>query len=163
MNAASAYGAHRGASEADELIMQHAELVKRIAYHLAGRLPPSVEVDDLIQAGMLGLLEAASNYAANRGASFETYAGIRIRGAMIDALRKLDWAPRSVHRKARAVAAVVQEIERSTGRDARDVDHGRRLRETQAHGRQQALSAREEFRVLVRVQERDGGIGLVRR
>jgi RNA polymerase sigma factor FliA len=127
MNAASAYGAHRGASEADALIMQHAELVKRIAYHLAGRLPPSVEVDDLIQAGMLGLLEAASNYAANRGASFETYAGIRIRGAMIDALRKLDWAPRSVHRKARAVAAVVQEIERQTGRDARDAEIAERM------------------------------------
>jgi RNA polymerase sigma factor for flagellar operon FliA len=127
MNAASAYGARRGASEADELIMQHAELVKRIAYHLAGRLPPSVEVDDLIQAGMLGLLEAASNYAANRGASFETYAGIRIRGAMIDALRKLDWAPRSVHRKARAVAAVVQQIERETGRDARDVEIAQRM------------------------------------
>jgi RNA polymerase sigma factor FliA len=121
MNAASAYGAHRP-GEGDELIMRHAELVKRIAYHLAGRLPPSVEVDDLIQAGMLGLLEAASHYAANRGASFETYAGIRIRGAMIDALRKLDWAPRSVHRKARAVAAVVQDIERKTGRDARDVE-----------------------------------------
>src|SRR5882672_8417764 len=120
MNAASAYGAHRGASEADALIMQHAELVKRIAYHLAGRLPPSVEVDDLIQAGMLVLLEAASNYAANRGASFETYAGIRIRGAMIDALRKLDWAPRSVHRKARAVAAAMREVEKETGRDARD-------------------------------------------
>jgi RNA polymerase sigma factor for flagellar operon FliA len=122
MNAASAYGAHRATGEADELIMQHAELVKRIAYHLAGRLPPSVEVDDLVQAGMLGLLEAASNYAANRGASFETYAGIRIRGAMIDALRKLDWAPRSVHRKARAVAAAVQQIERETGRYARDVE-----------------------------------------
>src|ERR1700742_3842269 len=122
MNAASAYGAHRRASESDELIVQHAELVKRIAYHLAGRLPPSVEVDDLIQAGMLGLLEAASNYAANRGASFETYAGIRIRGAMIDSLRKLDWAPRSVHRRARAVAAAVREIEQRTGRDARDAE-----------------------------------------
>src|SRR5215831_12889593 len=120
MNAASAYGAHRPSGEADELIVRHAELVKRIAYHLAGRLPPSVEVDDLIQAGMLGLLEAASNYAANRGASFETYAGIRIRGAMIDALRKLDWAPRSVHRKARAVAAAMREIEKETGRDAKD-------------------------------------------
>src|SRR3569833_1410794 len=120
MNAANAYGTHRAASEADELIMQHAELVKRIAYHLAGRLPPSVEVDDLIQAGMLGLLEAASNYAANRGASFETYAGIRIRGAMIDALRKLDWAPRAVHRKARAVAAAMREIEIETVRDAKD-------------------------------------------
>jgi RNA polymerase sigma factor FliA len=122
MNAASAYSASRAAGESDQLVLQHAELVKRIAYHLAGRLPASVEVDDLIQAGMLGLLEAASNYAANRGASFETYAGIRIRGAMIDALRKLDWAPRSVHRKARAVAAVVQEIERRTGRDARDAE-----------------------------------------
>lgn len=130
MNAASAYGGppRMGASpDAADLVTRHAELVKRIAYHLAGRLPPSVEVDDLMQAGMLGLLEAASNYAADRGASFETYAGIRIRGAMIDALRKLDWAPRSVHRKARAVAAVVQEIEWQTGRDARDVEIAERL------------------------------------
>ncbi|HJS89709.1 MAG TPA: RNA polymerase sigma factor FliA [Steroidobacteraceae bacterium] len=127
MNAANAYGARRAADEARELVSRHAELVKRIAYHLVGRLPPSVEVDDLMQAGMLGLLEAASNYAPNRGASFETYAGIRIRGAMIDALRKLDWAPRSVHRKARAVAAAVQEIERHTGRDARDTEIAARL------------------------------------
>ena len=122
MSAVSAYAVVRGGGEADRLVARHAELVKRIAYHLAGRLPPSVEVDDLIQAGMLGLIEAAAHYAADRGASFETYAGIRIRGAMIDALRKLDWAPRSVHRKARAVAAVVHEIERRTGRDARDVE-----------------------------------------
>lgn len=121
MNAVGAYNATRGGrSEGDALVTRHAELVKRIAYHLAGRLPPSVDVADLIQAGMLGLLEAASNYAANRGASFETYAGIRIRGAMIDALRKLDWAPRSVHRKARAVAAAMREIEKETGRDAKD-------------------------------------------
>jgi RNA polymerase sigma factor for flagellar operon FliA len=117
----------RAGSEGDALVTRHAELVKRIAYHLAGRLPPSVDVADLIQAGMLGLLEAASNYAANRGASFETYAGIRIRGAMIDALRKLDWAPRSVHRKARAVAAAMREIEKETGRDARDGEIAKRM------------------------------------
>jgi RNA polymerase sigma factor for flagellar operon FliA len=125
MSAASAYTAARSGAETPDaaaLVTRHAELVKRIAYHLAGRLPPSVEIDDLMQAGMLGLLEAAANYAAGRGASFETYAGIRIRGAMIDALRKLDWAPRSVHRKARAVAAAVQAIERRTGRDARDTE-----------------------------------------
>jgi RNA polymerase sigma factor for flagellar operon FliA len=123
VNAAGAYSATRaGRTEGDALVTRHAELVKRIAYHLAGRLPPSVDVADLIQAGMLGLLEAASNYAANRGASFETYAGIRIRGAMIDALRKLDWAPRSVHRKARAVAAAMREIEKETGRDAKDTE-----------------------------------------
>jgi RNA polymerase sigma factor for flagellar operon FliA len=128
MNAAvGAYTAHRAGNETDALVTRHAELVKRIAYHLAGRLPPSVEVADLIQAGMLGLLEAAAHYTANRGASFETYAGIRIRGAMIDALRKLDWAPRSVHRKARAVAAVVRELEKETGRDARDGEIAERL------------------------------------
>jgi RNA polymerase sigma factor for flagellar operon FliA len=117
-----AYKARRPASDTDALVMRHAELVKRIAYHLAGRLPASVEVADLIQAGMLGLLEAASNYTADRGASFETYAGIRIRGAMLDALRKLDWAPRSVHRKARAAAAAVREIEAEFGREARDTE-----------------------------------------
>ena len=101
-------------SEADALVRRHAELVKRIAYHLCGRLPPSVEVDDLIQAGMLGLLEAAAHYSSGKGASFETYAGIRIRGAMIDALRKLDWAPRSVHRRARDIAQAIREIERET-------------------------------------------------
>lgn len=127
MSAAGAYGKRAGATGAEALVMQHAELVKRIAYHLAGRLPASVEVNDLIQAGMLGLLEAAAHFTANRGASFETYAGIRIRGAMIDALRKLDWAPRSVHRKARAVAAAVREVERATGRDARDVEVAERM------------------------------------
>src|ERR1700747_502043 len=105
MSAAGAYGALQGGGRAsDELIVRHAELGKGIASPLAGRLPASVSVDDLIQAGMLGLMEAAANYTASRGASFETYAGIRIRGAMIDALRALDWAPRSVHRKARAAA-----------------------------------------------------------
>jgi len=127
VNMAGAYSARRSGSDADELVTRHAELVKRIAYHLAGRLPASVDVADLIQAGMLGLLEAASNFTANRGASFETYAGIRIRGAMIDALRKLDWAPRSVHRKARAVASVIREIEKETGRDARDAEIAERL------------------------------------
>jgi RNA polymerase sigma factor FliA len=118
----NAYVAKRAPRASDQLVLKHAELVKRIAYHLAGRLPSSVEVDDLIQAGMLGLLEAAANFAEGRGASFETYAGIRIRGAMLDGLRKLDWAPRSVHRKARDVAAAIREIEAEIGREARDSD-----------------------------------------
>jgi len=101
-------------------IIQYTPLVKRIAYHLMSRLPPSVQQDDLIQAGMIGLLEALRNYDASQGASFQTYARIRIRGAMLDEIRKNDWAPRSVHRKARMVAEVVKEIENKTGRDARD-------------------------------------------
>jgi RNA polymerase sigma factor for flagellar operon FliA len=104
----------------EEIVNQHAPLVKRIAYHLMSRLPPCVQADDLIQAGMMGLLEAARNYDATQGASFETYAGIRIRGAMLDEIRKNDWAPRSVHRKARKVAEAVRKIENIKGRDARD-------------------------------------------
>jgi len=127
MTGVSAYSQRAGARETEALVMRHAELVKRIAYHLAGRLPASVEVDDLIQAGMLGLLEAAANYSEGRGASFETYAGIRIRGAMLDGLRKLDWAPRSVHRKARAVAKAIRELESEYGREARDVEVAERM------------------------------------
>ena len=67
-----------------QLIDQYAPLVKRIAYHLLARLPASVQVDDLMQAGMIGLLEASKKYDAGKGASFETYAGIRIRGAKLD-------------------------------------------------------------------------------
>jgi RNA polymerase sigma factor for flagellar operon FliA len=106
----------------DELVNRHAPLVKRIAYHLMNRLPPNVQADDLIQAGMIGLLEASRNYDPSQGASFETYAGIRIRGAMLDEIRRSDWTPRSVHRKARMVADAMREIENEQGRDARDVE-----------------------------------------
>ncbi len=117
-----AYAEAQPQGDLTALVQQHADLVKRIAYHLAGRLPPQVEVDDLIQAGMMGLLEAAQHYTSGRGASFETYAGIRIRGAMLDALRKLDWAPRSVHRKARAAALALREVESRRGAEATDTE-----------------------------------------
>ncbi len=103
----------------NQLVTDYAPLVKRIAYHLMTRLPPTVQVDDLIQSGMIGLLEAARNYDASQGASFETYAGIRIRGAMLDEIRKGDWAPRSLHRKVRAISKAVADIEGREGRDAR--------------------------------------------
>ncbi len=106
----------------EELVHKHAPLVKRIAYHLMNRLPPNVQADDLIQAGMIGLLEASRNYDPSQGASFETYAGIRIRGAMLDEIRRSDWTPRSVHRKARVVAEAMRTIENEHGRDARDVE-----------------------------------------
>ncbi|PLY15085.1 MAG: RNA polymerase sigma factor FliA [Sedimenticola sp.] len=106
----------------DDLVTKHAPLVKRIAYHLMNRLPPNVQADDLIQAGMIGLLEASRNYDPTQGASFETYSGIRIRGAMLDEIRRSDWTPRSVHRKARMVADAMREIEHEQGRDARDME-----------------------------------------
>lgn len=106
----------------DERVMQHAPLVKRIAYHLLSRLPDSVQVDDLIQAGMLGLLEAIKNYDVSQGASFETYAGIRIRGSMLDEVRRSDWTPRSVHKKSRMVADAIRTLENKTGREAKDAE-----------------------------------------
>jgi RNA polymerase sigma factor for flagellar operon FliA len=101
-----------------DLVLQHADLVKRIAYHMVSRMPPNVEVDDLIQSGMIGLLDAAKHYSASKGANFETYAGIRIRGAMLDEMRKSDWTPRSVHRNMRELAEVVRKIENAEGQDA---------------------------------------------
>ena len=105
-----------------ELVIKHADLVKRIAYHLVSRMPPNVEVDDLIQSGMIGLLDAAKHYSATKGANFETYAGIRIRGAMLDEVRKSDWTPRSVHRNMREMADVVRKIENAKGHDASPTD-----------------------------------------
>ena len=107
--------------ESDQIV-RHASLVKRIAYHLLNRLPPTVQIDDLIQAGMVGLLEAASNFNPDMGASFETFAGIRIRGSMIDEIRRSDWTPRSVHRKFRSVTDAIRKIENDTGEDAKDAD-----------------------------------------
>jgi RNA polymerase sigma factor for flagellar operon FliA len=121
MNAVAMYASVQAVG-ADGRVMQHAPLVKRIAYHLLNRLPDSVQVDDLIQAGMLGLLEAIKHYDASQGASFETYAGIRIRGSMLDEVRRSDWAPRSVHKKSRMVAGAIRAIENKTGCEARDVD-----------------------------------------
>ncbi len=104
----------------DGLVAANANLVKRIAFHLMNRLPPSVQAEDLIQAGMIGLLEASRHYDPSQGASFETYAGIRVRGAMLDEIRRSDWTPRSVHRKSREAAEVLRNLEQSTGRDAKD-------------------------------------------
>jgi len=110
-----------------ELILEHESLVIRIAKHLLNKVPQTIQLDDLIQVGMIGLLEAYDNFDENQGASFETYAGIRIRGAMLDEVRKLDWTPRSVHKKARMVSLAIQEIEHQTGRDARDAEVAEKL------------------------------------
>mgnify|MGYP001117759565 CR=1 FL=1 len=103
---------------AAEVVARNTDLVARIAHHLAARLPASVDVNDLVQAGMIGLIEASRSYDASQGASFETYASIRIRGAMLDEIRRGDWVPRSVHRRVREAAEATREIEQRTGRAA---------------------------------------------
>jgi len=106
----------------EQLLSQYAPLVKRIAHHLLARLPANVQLDDLMQAGMIGLLEAARKYDCSKGASFETFAGIRIRGAMLDEVRRNDWLPRSVHRNGRRIAEATKVVEQRLGRDARDAE-----------------------------------------
>ncbi|WP_349678700.1 RNA polymerase sigma factor FliA [Arsukibacterium sp. UBA3155] len=110
-----------------QLVERHAPLVKRIAYHLMARLPASVLVDDLIQSGMIGLIEAAKNFDGSKGASFETFAGIRIRGSMLDEMRRGDWTPRSVHRNARLIADTIAELEAEFGRDIKDFEVAEKL------------------------------------
>jgi RNA polymerase sigma factor for flagellar operon FliA len=110
--------AHAGLPSADQLVLQHGELVKRIGYHLVSRLPTHIGIDDLIQAGMMGLLNAARNFVPTKGENFETYAGIRIRGAMLDEARRSNWTPRSTFRNAKQVSLAIRSIEKRTGRGA---------------------------------------------
>ena len=109
-----------GAGAPSALVEAHAPLVKKIALHLMARLTASVQLEDLMQAGMMGLLEASQRYTSTKGATFETYAGIRIRGAMVDEIRKGDWVPRSVHRNARRIAGAIKAVENRLGREAQD-------------------------------------------
>ena len=108
------------APQLDDMVEQYAPLVKRIAHHLMARMPSSVAVEDLYQAGFIGLLDAIKRFDSSKGASFDTYAGIRIRGAMVDDVRKGEWAPRSVHRNARRIQEAVRTVEHRTGGDAGD-------------------------------------------
>jgi RNA polymerase sigma factor for flagellar operon FliA len=99
----------------DRLVARHMTMVKRIAYELIANLPPSIDVNDLIQIGMLGLLEAADRFRTRADSSFATFATYRVRGAMIDALRQLQWTPRTVTRNLRRIGRVDAEIERPNG------------------------------------------------
>jgi FliA/WhiG family RNA polymerase sigma factor len=106
----------------EALIDEHRRLVVGIAYTIVRHLPNHVEVDDLVQVGMMSLLDAAQRYAPDKGATFETYAGIRIRGAMVDHLRHTDWSPRSLHRRVREIEGAKQRMESVAGRIARPAD-----------------------------------------
>lgn len=110
-----------------ERILQNLVLVKRIAYHLKAHLPASIQVQDLIQTGTLGLIEAAKHYDPKKGAAFETYAGIRIRGYMLDELRNNDWIPRSVYQQMRQLSKVVKNIEQREGHEARHIEIAKEL------------------------------------
>ncbi|ELX8378903.1 RNA polymerase sigma factor FliA [Providencia vermicola] len=103
-------------------------LIRHEALKLQVRLPASVDVDDLIQAGGIGLLHALERFDASQGASFATYAVQRIRGSMLDELRSRDWAPRSVRRQAREMAKAIGELEQTLGRTATESEIAQSLK-----------------------------------
>ena len=111
----------------DQLVQRFAPLVKRIAYHLMARLPSSVQVDDLVQNGMIGLLDAIDRFEAGMGAQFETYAAQRVRGAMLDGLRENDWLPRSLRRDFRKIENAIAQLEQEYGRPPSEVELAKAL------------------------------------
>ncbi len=105
-------------SERNKMILEHAALVKMIAERLAIRLPHNVDKEDLVEVGIIGLIDALDKYVPEKGVKFRSYAEIRIRGAMLDYLRALDWIPRSVRDKARDIARTFAEVEHRLLRNA---------------------------------------------
>lgn len=112
----------------DILLKQHVNLVKKMAYQMKAKLPPSVELDDLIQAGMMGLLDAVTKYEDTHGAQFETYAAQRIRGSMLDELRSADWLPRSVRKNMRDVENAINILEQKLGRPPTEGEVAKQLK-----------------------------------
>jgi RNA polymerase sigma factor for flagellar operon FliA len=103
-------------------VAEFAPLVKRIANHMMAKLPPSVGVDDLIQVGMMGLMDALSRYEETGGAQFETYAAQRIRGAMLDELRQTDWMPRGARKSMRQIETAVRALQHRLGRSPAEAE-----------------------------------------
>jgi len=108
--------------DVNAIVNELAPLVKRISYHFMAKLPASVEVDDLIQAGLIGLLDAAKNFDDTQGAQFETYAIQRIRGSILDELRQADWLPRNVRKNLRKIETAVSKLEQQFGRAPRETE-----------------------------------------
>ncbi|MDP3539378.1 MAG: RNA polymerase sigma factor FliA [Azonexus sp.] len=105
-----------GQPDKEQLVQRFIPLVKRIANHLIARLPASVQFDDLVQNGMIGLLDAMDRFQEGFGAQFETYATQRVRGAMLDGLRENDWLPRSLRRELRRIEGAINQLEHAHGR-----------------------------------------------
>ena len=104
----------------EEVIIQYSPMIKYVANRIAMRLPPHIEVDDLISVGVLGLMDAITKYDSSRGAKFKTYAEFRVRGAILDELRSMDWVPRSIRQKASKVDKVVQGLQAKLRRTPED-------------------------------------------
>ena len=114
--ASQKYGEQQAAKKPDGQLEDYLPLVKYIAGRLAIGLPRSVEMDDLINAGVIGLIEAHHNFDSGKGVKFETYASLRIRGSILDELRGMDWVPRSTRARSREIERAIAKLENELGR-----------------------------------------------
>lgn len=112
----------KGRISKPQLLEEHLQLVKKLAYQLKTKLPANIEIDDLIQAGMIGLLDSLERYQQTETAQFETYAVLRIRGAMLDELRSMDWLPRSIRQSMRKVETALSELEQKLSRPPQEAE-----------------------------------------
>jgi len=122
------YSAKGKVNDTESLVLQYSDLVKKTAYQVKAKLPASVDVDDLIQAGMIGLLDAASRYQENQGAQFKTYASQRIHGAIMDELRSADWLPRSIRKQMRDVEKAIHGLQQRLGRAPTELEVAKQLK-----------------------------------
>lgn len=106
----------------DRLVMEHVALVKTLAQRLVRRLPSQVEMNDLVSVGVLGLIDAAGRYKPSLGVPFDAFARRRVHGAMLDALRELDWAPRSLRRLRRDMDAAIATLRHRLGREPQEAE-----------------------------------------
>jgi RNA polymerase sigma factor FliA len=111
-----------GWTDRDALVLQHVSLVKALAQRLAQRLPAQVELSDLVSVGVLGLIDAATRYKASTGVPFDAFARRRVQGAMLDALRDLDWAPRSLRKRRRDLDAALSKLRHQLKREPEDLE-----------------------------------------
>ncbi len=117
----------QGTLSRESYVVQYAPLVKRVAHQMLAKLPANIELDDMIQAGMIGLMDAAERFEDDHGTKFETYANQRIRGAMLDELRAGDWLPRSVRRSQRTIEGAITKLEHKNGRSPQENEIAREL------------------------------------
>lgn len=145
----------KGQLDREHMIRQYVPLVRRLAHHMIAKLPPNVELDDLIQVGMIGLSEALTRYEAAQGVQFETFATQRIRGAMIDELREGDWMSRGSRKSQKDIERAVQRVEQRLGRSAKESEIAAEL--GMALGEYQELLNKVRGTQLVYLEDMGGG------
>ncbi len=117
----------QGRLDINAMLRQHSPLVRRLAHQMLAKLPASVTLDDLVQVGMIGLNDALTRFDASQGVQFETFATQRIRGAMLDELRSIDWLSRGDRRQQRAIESAVHRLEQSLGRAPAETEIAKEL------------------------------------